>query len=54
MDSCYRCSGRHVEPVIDKENLSKEQKEMLEVLNKQLNSIAQSRREDEYCRRMRF
>lgn len=53
-ETCYRCCGSRVEPVIDESVLSQEQKNNLELLEEKQTSEAQSRREDEYCRRMGF
>lgn len=52
--SCYECSGKNVVPEIDEDILNSEQKEMLKLLDAYLNDLAQSRREDEYCRRMGY
>lgn len=41
---CYRCHGKRVEPIINEENLSKEQKEDYKLfIEKQIN-------DEEYCR----
>ena len=50
--SCYRCQGKRVEPVVDEESLSDEQKANLKLYHDRLQADAEFAREVEAERRM--